>query len=185
MDTPRPLPRTNRTRRVPYPVLIGHAASLARSAGTGEYSFLFEGTDPACAARCAADAACNFYSAGAADSCRTYASCRREVPDTDATAVTYRKGSYLFLEADETGTDAAPGTVHFASPPGVGGGPPPPPPRGGGRGRGPPGASLAPGAPPPGPVAARGPGPSRPRRSTPPPPPPFVLIGHAASLTPY
>ena len=28
VDTPRPSPRTNRTRRVPYPVLIGHAASL-------------------------------------------------------------------------------------------------------------------------------------------------------------
>ena len=28
MDTPRPSPRTNRTRRVPHPVLIGHAASL-------------------------------------------------------------------------------------------------------------------------------------------------------------
>ena len=27
MDTPRPSPRTNRTRRVPHPVLIGHAAS--------------------------------------------------------------------------------------------------------------------------------------------------------------
>ena len=26
MDTPRPSPRTNRTRRVPHPVLIGHAA---------------------------------------------------------------------------------------------------------------------------------------------------------------
>jgi len=28
VDTPRPPPRTNRTRRVPHPVLIGHAASL-------------------------------------------------------------------------------------------------------------------------------------------------------------
>ena len=28
MDTPRPSPRTNRTRRVPHPVLIGHATSL-------------------------------------------------------------------------------------------------------------------------------------------------------------
>jgi len=28
LDTPRPSPRTNRTRRVPQPVLIGHAASL-------------------------------------------------------------------------------------------------------------------------------------------------------------
>jgi len=28
VDTPRPSPRTNRTRRVPHPVLIGHAASL-------------------------------------------------------------------------------------------------------------------------------------------------------------
>ena len=30
MDTPRPSPRTNRTRRVPHPVLIGHAASAAQ-----------------------------------------------------------------------------------------------------------------------------------------------------------
>ena len=30
MDTPRPSPRTNRTRRVPHPVLIGHAASLTQ-----------------------------------------------------------------------------------------------------------------------------------------------------------
>jgi hypothetical protein len=29
VDTPRPSPRTNWTRRVPHPVLIGHAASLA------------------------------------------------------------------------------------------------------------------------------------------------------------
>ena len=28
MDTPRPSPRTNRTRRAPHPVLIGHAAPL-------------------------------------------------------------------------------------------------------------------------------------------------------------
>jgi hypothetical protein len=28
VDTPRPSPRTNRTRRAPHPVLIGHAASL-------------------------------------------------------------------------------------------------------------------------------------------------------------
>jgi hypothetical protein len=28
VDTPRPSPHTNRTRRVPHPVLIGHAASL-------------------------------------------------------------------------------------------------------------------------------------------------------------
>jgi len=28
VDTPRPSPRTNRTRRVPHPILIGHAASL-------------------------------------------------------------------------------------------------------------------------------------------------------------
>jgi hypothetical protein len=27
-DTPRPSPCTNRTRRVPHPVLIGHAASI-------------------------------------------------------------------------------------------------------------------------------------------------------------
>jgi hypothetical protein len=26
VDTPRPSPRTNRTRRIPHPVLIGHAA---------------------------------------------------------------------------------------------------------------------------------------------------------------
>jgi hypothetical protein len=38
VDTPRPSPRTNRTRRVPHPVLIGHAAyvhSGARGEGTG------------------------------------------------------------------------------------------------------------------------------------------------------
>ena len=32
MDTPRPSPRTNRTRRVPHLVLIGHAA-IARRTG--------------------------------------------------------------------------------------------------------------------------------------------------------
>jgi hypothetical protein len=32
MDTPHPSPRTNRTRRVPHPVLIGHAASLSQVA---------------------------------------------------------------------------------------------------------------------------------------------------------
>ena len=48
----------------------------------------------------------------------------REVPDTDATAVTYRKGSYLFLEADETGTDAARGPCTSRRPRH----PPPPPP---------------------------------------------------------
>jgi hypothetical protein len=31
VDTPRPSPRTNRTRRVPHPVLIGHAASLSQA----------------------------------------------------------------------------------------------------------------------------------------------------------
>ena len=31
MDTPHPSPRTKWTRRVPHPVLIGHAASLRRS----------------------------------------------------------------------------------------------------------------------------------------------------------
>jgi hypothetical protein len=30
VDTPRPSPRTNRTRRAPHPVLIGHAASLSQ-----------------------------------------------------------------------------------------------------------------------------------------------------------
>jgi hypothetical protein len=30
VDTPRPSPRTNRTRRVPHPVLIGHTASLSQ-----------------------------------------------------------------------------------------------------------------------------------------------------------
>ena len=34
-DTPRPSLRTNRTRRVPHPVLIGHAASLADTDGNG------------------------------------------------------------------------------------------------------------------------------------------------------
>jgi len=33
VDTPRPSPRTNRTRRVPHPVLIGHAASLSQVKG--------------------------------------------------------------------------------------------------------------------------------------------------------
>jgi hypothetical protein len=31
VDTPRPSPRTNRTRRVRHPVLIGHAASLSQA----------------------------------------------------------------------------------------------------------------------------------------------------------
>jgi hypothetical protein len=31
VDTPRPSPRTNRTRRVPHPVLTGHDASLLRA----------------------------------------------------------------------------------------------------------------------------------------------------------
>ena len=34
MDTPRPSPRTNRTRRVLHPVLIGHAASFTSQAAT-------------------------------------------------------------------------------------------------------------------------------------------------------
>ena len=33
MDTPRPSPRTNRTPRVPHPVLIGHPASLTPASG--------------------------------------------------------------------------------------------------------------------------------------------------------
>jgi len=36
VDTPRPSPRTNRTRRVPHPVLIGHAASLTPLAAAGQ-----------------------------------------------------------------------------------------------------------------------------------------------------
>jgi hypothetical protein len=32
-DTPRPSPRTNRTRRVPHPVLIGHVSSPRAPAG--------------------------------------------------------------------------------------------------------------------------------------------------------
>ena len=36
MDTPRPSPRTNRTRRVPHPVLIGHAASVSQAADARE-----------------------------------------------------------------------------------------------------------------------------------------------------
>ena len=35
MDTPRPSLRTNRTRRVPHPVLIGHAAAQVPSASRG------------------------------------------------------------------------------------------------------------------------------------------------------
>jgi hypothetical protein len=35
VDTPRPSPRTDRTRRVPHPVLIGHAASLTPSTMSG------------------------------------------------------------------------------------------------------------------------------------------------------
>ena len=34
MDMPRPSPRTNRTRRVPHPVLIGHAPSLRPVTGS-------------------------------------------------------------------------------------------------------------------------------------------------------
>jgi hypothetical protein len=36
VDTPRPSPRTNRTRRVPHPVLIGHAASLTGAPRGGD-----------------------------------------------------------------------------------------------------------------------------------------------------
>jgi len=36
VDTPRPSPRTNRTRRVPHPVLIGHAASITPYSGAKE-----------------------------------------------------------------------------------------------------------------------------------------------------
>jgi hypothetical protein len=36
VDTPRPSPRTNWTRRVPHPVLIGHAASHDRTAAGAE-----------------------------------------------------------------------------------------------------------------------------------------------------
>jgi len=34
VDTPRPSTRTNRTRRVPHPVLIGHVASLSQAGPT-------------------------------------------------------------------------------------------------------------------------------------------------------
>ena len=54
MDTPRPSPRTNRTCRVPHPVLIGHAASLTPRAAPQEgfprRAPLFRAA-PRCAAR--------------------------------------------------------------------------------------------------------------------------------------
>jgi hypothetical protein len=31
VDTPRPSPRTSRTRRVPHPVLIGHSAARSQA----------------------------------------------------------------------------------------------------------------------------------------------------------
>ena len=83
----------------------------------GEYSFMFEGTDSACATRCANDELCNFYTAGIASSCITYRTCWKQDTNADAAAVTYRKASYLFIEADSLGTNAAPGTAYFVTVP--------------------------------------------------------------------
>jgi len=83
----------------------------------GEYSFMFEGTDSACATRCANDELCNFYTAGIASSCITYRTCWKQDTNVDAAAVTYRKASYLFIEADSLGTNAAPGTAYFVTVP--------------------------------------------------------------------
>lgn len=88
------------------------------SSGIGDYSFLFAGTDADCATRCAEDATCNYYTAGLSDTCWTYRSCEKESASTDATAITFRKGSYLYLEGDAIGTTAAPGSAEFISPPG-------------------------------------------------------------------
>ncbi|KAJ1487603.1 hypothetical protein T484DRAFT_1786064, partial [Baffinella frigidus] len=77
------------------------------SSGIGDYSFLFAGTDADCATRCAEDATCNYYTAGLSDTCWTYRSCEKESASTDATAITFRKG-----------TTAAPGSAEFISPPG-------------------------------------------------------------------
>ena len=77
MDTPRPSPCTNRTRRVPHPVLIGHAASLSQAAALREElasasARLKEATaraDAAAAARDAAVAANRTASAALAEAC--------------------------------------------------------------------------------------------------------------------
>ena len=45
MDTTRPSPRTNRTRRVPHPVLIGYAASLSQVRESWKPHFVRIGAD--------------------------------------------------------------------------------------------------------------------------------------------
>jgi hypothetical protein len=55
VDTPRPSPRTNRTRRVPHSVLIGHAACLVLKVFLFAYVSRWPGVDAAierAAARC-------------------------------------------------------------------------------------------------------------------------------------
>jgi len=47
VDTPRPSPRTDRTRRVPHPVLIGHAASLSQVSRESAEAMIVQGTRPA------------------------------------------------------------------------------------------------------------------------------------------
>ena len=89
----------------------------------GEYSYIYEGTDAACDTRCANDALCNFYTLGALSACKTYRSCWQQDAITDSTAfphthITYRKASYLFVEADTMGTNAAPGVAYYTSTPG-------------------------------------------------------------------
>ena len=79
---------------------------------------LADNTDEACAERCAADELCNFYTSGAAYSCKTYRTCWRQDSIADTTATTYRKASYIFVEGDTLGTNAAPGTALFVAPPG-------------------------------------------------------------------
>ena len=59
MDTPRPSPRTNRTRRVPHTVLIGHAASLSQARAeyeergdeSGLHVIIFDEMDAICKQR--------------------------------------------------------------------------------------------------------------------------------------
>ena len=78
MDTPRPSPRTNRTRPVPHPVLIGHAASLSQ-ASIRQREHIFFAAERGAAVQPAAAAAaleggqklCRFVYDGAKDSLHT------------------------------------------------------------------------------------------------------------------
>lgn len=90
---------------------LGQAGSTIN----GEYSFLFAGTDAACAMRCSNDPLCNYYTTGASNLCETSRSCRREDTSSDSTTVTHQKDSFLFLDSQYIGDNADAGETYFVS----------------------------------------------------------------------